>query len=169
MRNHSLTFVPLLLLACEQPTAPRAVAAPTFQATTEWLRYPEYWEWTETVPCRGNAEFRFHGDVDVSWHLVSSSGGRLQFQLKILPTETFVGEELSTGTVFALNPGTAIIVHDVEGSDKGGTWWVRNKWTFEAPNGDKITQIWDLHLAWNANGDLVVEHERAYEFKCVVK
>ena len=170
MRRLAYAIVPLLMCACNRESvAPDSNPTPSFSATTEWLRYSESWEWLETVPCRGNTEFRVHGDVDVSWHLVSSSGGRFQFQLMILPRQPFVMEELSTGIVFELRPNNVNIVHDVEGSGKGGTWWVRQKWTFEAPNGDKITRSFDILVKWDANGELVVYRERALEFKCVFK
>jgi len=168
MRRIAFTLVPLLLFACDrQPVAPDAIAAPQFQATTEWRRYSEVWDpSTENVPCRGT-DFSIYGELAIRWHIVKASAERVQYQLQFLPTaQDVVMEEVSTSTVFKLKIGNPDMIHYSDGySDGGGTFWGRQRWTFVAPNGDEITRIWFAHFAWNADWEATFSRD-TFGYEC---
>ena len=170
MRKLALAFIPCLVIACDrEPAAPTAVAAPAFQAASDWTRGSFVFDFPGIfVACRGET-MHFYGEVLYQMHQVTSASGVYNYFFQLSPQTPnnppyyAVGE--ISGKVYLyknggpLNESFHLAVGEVH------TYLDRE--TYVAENGDRLNVAITFHVTTNANGQLTAEKFEDSGYQCI--
>jgi len=170
MRPLSLTLLPLLLAACEQPpVAPDQAPGPSFQAASEWTRASFSYDFPGVfVACRGET-MHFYGEVPYKMHEVTTASGGYNYFFQLSPatpaSPPYYGVGETSGKVYLYKNGGPLNESFHLAAGEVHTYLDRE--TYVAENGDRLSVDRTFHITTNANGQLTVDRFEDTGYQCI--
>ena len=152
-----------------QATSPRLrPSGPSLSATQSFTRVTFFNSHTFFVPCLGE-DARFYGLVTYDYHSVATSDGGFDYHLIYMPqtpnSPPFVAEGQSSGKVFYFQNGHPINVSFHAAAGEVDTF-IDEREIYIADDGSSLHLLSGLHMTFNANGDLTVDHITPFSVEC---